>query len=529
VLLDCVEDAALLQEAAFPQTPCPACATVSHFDDDARSYLAFGPTPRVPPPEVARALSGLGEMGQVDPVEKFIDGRVNRVRINARLDEALRWPRVFDGLEGDVVLELASSPGSTPAGIAGLAAALRRLPEEVDSLRLEGTPAALLEVLATAKRDPRMLVGTALVEGYCGPCATARPVQLRVEEATEALREGREPYAVCKRCNATLSFERLHGLLERMAGEESRRIPMPNVAPAAPPAVEAAAPVASLPPPPGMNPAVAVALGVGVVNAALLGVLLWRGPLAAPQPPPPAPPPAPVVVAPPPAEPAVELPPGWADAQLMNEGDTVFLVGRAKEAPSEEAALGQARSEAQLVLVKALQAKLAGTPLGGYLAAHPQGALEGNMAPIVTRFEKQLGEAVAPVRTDAALKRKEAKVSGPVRYRLGKEAFERAIAFYGASGEGMSLTVGRFFPSLEASTRTDAELVVLAAADGPAREAGVAEGDLVVAVDGAPVSSPEAFTAAVEARPAGTLTLTLESAGTRRDVQVKVPRKAPGR
>ena len=70
---------------------------------------------------------------------------------------------------------------------------------------------------------------------------------------------------------------------------------------------------------------------------------------------------------------------------------------------------------------------------------------------------------------------------------------------------------------------------VLAAADGPAREAGVAEGDLVVAVDGAPVSSPEAFTAAVEARPAGTLTLTLESAGTRRDVQVKVPRKAPGR
>jgi C-terminal processing protease CtpA/Prc len=235
------------------------------------------------------------------------------------------------------------------------------------------------------------------------------------------------------------------------------------------------------------------------------------------------------VVAPPPEDPRVDLPPGWADAPLLQEGDSVFLVGRAQEAVGEEAALAQARGQAQLQLVKALQAKMAGTPVGAYLSAHPPGELDGNLAPIVARLERQLQDDSKPLRTDADLRRKEAKVSGPVRYRVTREAFERAVAFYASTGEALGLKVGRFFPSLEASTRTEAELVVLASADGPAKEAGIAEGELLVAVDGVPVSSPAAFSAAVEAKAAGAVVLTLESAGTRRDVPVKLPRKAPGR
>jgi hypothetical protein len=531
-LLDCQEDAAALKAQEFPAVDCPACATSSHFDDDARSYLSFGPVPHAPPAEVQRAVDGLPAIGQVDPVEKFIDGRVNRVRINARMDEALRWPRVFDGLEGAVVLELASSPGHTPGGISALAAALRRLPEDVDSLQLEGTPVSLLEALSSGKRDPRLTVGTALVEGHCAACATARPVQLRVEDATEALRKGREPYAVCKRCNAALSFETLHGLLERLAGEESRKIPREELH-AAPPSAEPVTketPVPeSVPVParPGTSLAVAAALGVGVLNAGLLGVLLLRGPWVTPPQPPPAP--APVVVAPPPApvEPPVELPPVWADVAFSHEGEAVYAVGRARDAASEEAAIAQARADALFAVAKAVQGQLSGSPLGGYLAAHPPGDLEGNLAPIVTRLERQTAALLVLQRTDAQLKRKEGKVSGPVRFQLPPATFREVVDLYAGTVSALGLEVGRFFPTLEASTRTEAELVVLSVSEGPAQEKGVAAGDLLLAVDGARVESPQALSELLTAaQPGAQLTLKLESAGTPREVVLTLPRRA---
>ncbi|MEN9796445.1 MAG: hypothetical protein RL653_141, partial [Pseudomonadota bacterium] len=531
-LLDCQHDAAALKAQEFPAVDCPSCATSSQFDDDARSYLSFGPVPHVPPPEVLRAVDGLAAIGQVDPVEKFIDGRVNRVRINARMDEALRWPRVFDGLEGDVVLELASSPGNTPGGISALAAALRRLPEDVDSLQLEGTPVSLLEALSSGKRDPRLTVGTALVEGHCASCATARPVQLRVEDATEALRNGREPYAVCKRCNAALSFETLHGLLERLAGEESRKIPREEVRAAALPPVEPKTPPAPVAEPAaapqgsGTSLAVAAALGVGLLNAGLLGVLLLRGPLVTP---PPAPAPAPVVVAPPPApvEPPVELPPAWADAAFSQEGEAFYAVGRARDAESEEAAIAQARTGALFAVVKAVQGKLVGSPIGAYLAAHPPGDLEGNLAPIVTRLERQTAELLVLQRTDAQLKRREGKVSGPVRFKVSTGTFQSVVDLYAATGSGLGLEVGRFFPTLEASTRTEAELVVLSVSGGPAQEKGVAAGDLVLAVDGEPVASPQALSEALAAGlPGASVTLKLETAGTPREVVLTLPRRA---
>ena len=54
----------------------------------------------------------------------------------------------------------------------------------------------------------------------------------------------------------------------------------------------------------------------------------------------------------------------------------------------------------------------------------------------------------------------------------------------------------------------------------PAERAGVAEGDVAVAVDGVPVADPEAFVTAVKAARGGTLRLSLTSSGAARDVSV---------
>ena len=552
-LLDCEVDAAMLKSHDFPVIDCPACSLPAHFDDDAKSYLAFGPQPHRAPPDVQRALDALPAVGMSDPVEKFIEGRVNRLRVNARIDETMRWPRVFEGLEGEVVLELASSPGTTSLGLTGLVAALRKLPAEVDSVRIEGAPAGMLEALSSGSRDPRLTVVTALVDGFCLACNARRPVQLRIEDASETLRQGRDPYIVCKRCNSQLSFEGLRATLERLQHEATRTAPATSgsAAPAVmlsatmaqplkTPVVAHAAlqPVVS-PPSPQTQPAMLALGAMGMVIIAMLGLLLgklWQVPAS------PAAVPAPVALAaqpvvaagpapvPAPAVPSPalqELPPAWSDNPFSMEGDNLFLVGHADAATSDEAALAQARADALLTLLKAVESRLAETRVQEYLAAHAPGDVRGNIEPIITRFERQAGSLVAPQRTDAALRRHDGMVAGPVRYRVSKVAFDATVDLYAATSSAVGLTVARFFPTLEASTRTDGEVLVVAVTRGLGSRAGVKEGELIIAVDGHPVTTPESFVRVMReaAVPGATMTLTVEAAGVRRAVKIPVPQR----
>ncbi len=545
-LLDCEVDAAMLKAHAFPVTDCPACSLPAHFDDDAKSYLAFGPQPHRAPPDVQRALDALPAVGISDPVEKFIEGRVNRLRVNARIDESLRWPRVFDGLEGEVVLELASSPGTTTLGLTGLVAALRKLPAEVESVRIEGAPDGMLEALSAGARDSRLTVVTALVDGFCLACNARRPVQLRIEDASETLRQGRDPYIVCKRCNSQLSFDGLRATLERLQHEATRTVPAGSGAPAVVPSATMAQPLktpvvahatlqpVASPPSPQIQPAMLALGAMGMVIIGMLGLLLGKlgqvpaSPAAAPAPVAIQAQPAPAVPAPAVPAPALqELPPAWSDNPFSVEGDNLFLVGHADAATSDEAALAQARADALLTLLKAVESKLADTRVQEYLAAHAPGDVRGNLEPIITRFERQAGSLVAPQRTDAALRRHDGTVAGPVRYRVSKAAFDATVDLYAATGSAVGLTVARFFPTLEASTRTDGEVLVVAVTRGLGSRAGVKEGELIIAVDGHPVTTPESFVRVMReaALPGATMTLTVEAAGVRRAVKIPVPQR----
>jgi S1-C subfamily serine protease len=144
----------------------------------------------------------------------------------------------------------------------------------------------------------------------------------------------------------------------------------------------------------------------------------------------------------------------------------------------------------------------------------------------VARFERQVGSLVAPQRTDTALRKKDGTVAGPVRYRVSKPAFDAAVELYAATTTGFGLTVARFFPTLEASTRTEGEVMVVAMMRGLGLRAGAKEGDVIIAVDGRPVASPDAFGKLVReaAVPGSTVALTVESAGTRRVLKVVIPR-----
>jgi hypothetical protein len=526
-LIDCAGDALVLKQKALPTTECPSCGEEGHFDDDARSYLAFGPqAPQELPIEVRRVVEALPGLKQQDPIEKSIEGRVNRVRVNCRLDDTVRWARVLDGLEGELVLDLGGSTGSTPEGLTALVTALGRLPTEVESIQLEACPGSLLEALAKGRRDRRVKVLTAAVEGQCATCATHRPATVRVEET---LASGGELYAICKKCNAQLDFSRLKPTLQALTAA-----PAPEAAPAvsAAPAPVAPAPMAVpavAPPPVRAHPALLLAALLGVLIVALLLVLVLK------------PAPAPVVVAAPPpsvavAEPTpvvapavaapVALPPSWTEQPFTTDKDGVALVARVSGAASEDDALKQARAEAEFAMVQRLLEGLAGTRTAEFVSARGTTDWAANREPIVARFERQLGSVAAPQRSEVALRKAGSTFEGAVQYRVTKDAWDKALETYRATSPAFGLSVARLFPGLEASVRTDGELVVLSAGRGLGWRAGVKDGDVILALDGRPTPTLEVFTRLVResAAPGVTLALTVETAGTRRVVRVAIPK-----
>jgi hypothetical protein len=527
-LIDCEVDAAAIASGALPEADCPSCGKTGHFDDDARSYLAFHPEAHRPPADVLEVLESLPPVGVADPIEKFIDGRVNRVRVNSRVDESVRWRRVFEGLEGEVVLDLGSAAGATPDGLRLLATGLGGLPAEVEACRLEGAPVGLLPLLSV--KDPRLSITTALVDGFCATCNARRPTPLRVEEAKDSLAQGKAPFVVCKRCNGRITFDGLQAVLGAVPVAKAPAARGPDatvVATREPTAAPAPAPTSSRSVSPLALGVAAISLVAVVLVSVLVGRLSGSPAPTAVAPVPVAPAAMPPAPAPTPAPTAQVLPPAWSEVPFSEQGDDCFVVGRARGA-TEEQALAAARVDALVTVVKQLQARLAGTRVHEYLLANPVD-VSGNVEPVVARLERQVGPLLAVQRTDAVLSKKEGVVTGPVRYRLSRSSLDEAVRFYAATATAVGVTVARFFPTLEASVRTDAELVVISASRGLAWRAGLRDGDPLLTVDGRPVVTVDAFSRLMRdaTAPGATIGLGVESAGMRRTVRVTLPRPAP--
>ncbi|MGK3969931.1 protein kinase [Sorangium sp. So ce1667] len=270
-LFDCDRDAHVVRTHEPPASPCLRCGGAAVFDDDAESYFAFAASHagiqlphdvRVALDEIARLDAGTHEA-----IEKTVDERGTRIRVRCKLDAQVRWKRALDGIEGDLVLDLAGAAGATPEGARALELGLRALGDEVTSIQIEGCPLALLEHLASATPPLRAVVASALVDGLCERCDAPRQTLLDVKEAVQAALEDREPYMPCKRCNAPLSFLSLRPVLKRLgAAPEPPRAPAGEPAPGVARGSAAAASAAGAP--------------GSAVAAAAKGAAAARGPVA---------------------------------------------------------------------------------------------------------------------------------------------------------------------------------------------------------------------------------------------------------
>ena len=581
-LVDCEYDADAITKGVAPAASCPRCDGAGAFDDDARTYFGFA-TPHAGKPvprEVRVAVAALERRDEPvggEAVEKTVEGRVTRVKVNCKLDANVRWNRVLDGLEGQVVFDLGAAPSTTPDGAAAFEAALRALVGETETMRIEGCPRLVAERFVTPPRVAPATIVSAILEGRCGPCGALRPVVITLDESATQILEGQDPHALCKRCNAPLSFEATRPLLKLLGahaladvGAAAPKSSAPAAPPkataspgSAPPPSLATAPVVdptpALPAPPvairsgggtssGLYAVVAI-LGLAVLG---LGALVLRGQTpakaaAVTEIPAPVASIAASAAAPASTERAAagpawsktsDLPPPWVERTFVIDGESVFVVGRGGPAANEEAALGMARSDALERLAANMLTELAGSPVHDFVAARvtvdPHGERQKEaIEPVARRYLRQVGPIATPERVEAISRQREQGVESFVRYKLSKPSYLAAVESYRQTATFQGLTIARFFPELEGSIRTEGELIIVAVQPGfQGALVGVRPGDVVVSVNGHPVSTVEAFNRVANdewtaALPGSAVSIDLESLGARRSTRIVKPSRGP--
>ncbi|AUX48448.1 uncharacterized protein SOCE26_099820 [Sorangium cellulosum] len=577
-LVDCAHDAAALAEGKPPEAVCPRCGGAGAFDDDAETYFGFVAQHGAGaiPPEVREILLELEKSDDPvggDAVEKSVDGRVTRLKVGSKLTASMRWSRIVDGLEGQVVFDLSAVPGITADGAARFESTLRGLQGAVEEVHIEGCPRLLAERVAGPTWPALARIDSAIVDGRCASCGALRAAIVEVDSNADLLRRGEDPRVACKRCSTPLAFDGSRSLLY-LLGAHARRptsIPPPasavaSASPAPPSALAAASPASAAAASPASAPtssplaAAAAPLQRGATgNAAFLALLggvtlvaagfaLWRSDHRAAAPPPDrALAPAVSGAAAPPAShvpaPALsargqasagwaamdDLPPAWVERPFVVEGESVFVVGRGGPTASEADALAAARNSAIERLTSGLVEEIAGSPVAELLHVLPPAEVRPEQRAevaerIAARFVAQVGSFATPERVDAVVRREGGGVQAFARYRLPRRSFEAAAESYRQTVTFQGITVARFFPRLEASLRAGGDLVVV---EAPRAQRGVdpaiVPGDVVLAVNDRPVHAVEVFgKAAADAwarTPAGgTLSLQIESRGERRSV-----------
>jgi hypothetical protein len=230
---------------------------------------------------------------------------------------------------------------------------------------------------------------------------------------------------------------------------------------------------------------------------------------------------------------SVDLPPAWIERPFVVEGSDVFIVGKGELSATPEQAMSQARNDAIVRMMKQVQSELGGSATAEFLSGRSREIDRSANEAIANRYVKQFGTTASPERVDAALRRRESGVEGFARYKIAKTTYQQVVGAYRETASLQGMIVGRFFPLLETTMHSDGDLVVFSVLRGRnAAEQGVRPGDIVLAISGRAVASPETFgkvsTEEWAATPArGTMSVDLESAGAKRTIRFYKPVPPP--
>ena len=237
------EETPLWRAGQAPPSTCPTCNNPEDFDEEPATYfhhVAQQPMAQLPREIMTflRVHLSYGQGGQRKlKIEKRIEGRTTYLKLAGDLDSDLRAPKLADGLEGEVVIDLSGILSIDPVGTAQWRNLMRILQgktgtdEQVDRIHFLSVPAPFLERLGRPEElTTKGQVLSLLIPYNCARCRATTQRLVDFVQHGEELRAGRVPRVKCGICGGPVTcvvsetwFSRLQGLPVPQVTEELKR------------------------------------------------------------------------------------------------------------------------------------------------------------------------------------------------------------------------------------------------------------------------------------------------------------------
>jgi eukaryotic-like serine/threonine-protein kinase len=225
-LIQLDQDGEAIRSMQLEGDACPNDGNQEYLDDDPDSYLSYLATQSEfeLDPKVAAFLAGRTQYDVPDGlrkvrIEKKIEDRYTFISVSGDIGDDFPARKIAEGLEGDVVLDLAAVGMITAEGLGKWRAFMAAIAPATERIIVIGLPATWLEQL---KRDQDLAEKGQVLSIYlpfaCKACAITSQLEIDVAKHFESLRFATPPETSCPDCGKSAvcvgTTEMLNGLTE---------------------------------------------------------------------------------------------------------------------------------------------------------------------------------------------------------------------------------------------------------------------------------------------------------------------------
>jgi anti-anti-sigma regulatory factor len=212
VLLQIDKDYETIKSMKLADRACTSCNEAMYFDEDGATYFSYvlGQPKFELEPEVANFLASklnyaVADLNRKLRIDKLIDGTTTYLRLVGDLERTFPREKLAEGLEGTVIVDLLSIGRIEPAGAAEWRGFVQMASPLVENMFLANATPAFLEKLAT-KDDlgAKAQVVTLTLPYACNSCGTTQSQTIDVGEHYEVLKFATAPELRCTTCTQAL-------------------------------------------------------------------------------------------------------------------------------------------------------------------------------------------------------------------------------------------------------------------------------------------------------------------------------------
>ncbi|HUS30758.1 MAG TPA: hypothetical protein VMZ53_19745 [Kofleriaceae bacterium] len=212
VLLEVSKDWEAIKSMKLADRPCPSCKDSMYFDEDGSTYFSFilGQGQFELDHDLVAFLAAkldyrIGTIEQKVRVDKVIEGRLTYLRLGGDLNNSFPRDKLAEGIEGQVILDVAAIPRVEPAGAAEWRGFIQQVTPLVEQTYLTGVQPAFLEKLCGVEDlGPKGLVLDFTLPYACKSCGTTSQQSIDVAAHYDVLKFATAPELRCPSCKAAM-------------------------------------------------------------------------------------------------------------------------------------------------------------------------------------------------------------------------------------------------------------------------------------------------------------------------------------